>query len=399
MIELGSLQTLIVAILVLYTGKWLNRFIPFLREYNIPEPVTGGILASLAFGVFYFITDTELVFSLADRDTLFLAFFTTLGLSTRARTLIEGGKALAILLVLGICYLFLQNLIGLGVMETAGIEPIIGIIGGSVSLGGGFGHALAWSELFKTEYGVTNAYEIGIACATFGLLLGGVLGGPIAKFLINRYDLKAQCPEDMDESLKSNKLEEGIDYFGVLNSLLVIAIAMGIGIFLDSLLVKIGFTLPTFISCLVTGIVLTNTVPYIHKSIKWPAGTPSLALISNLSLGLFLAISLMSIRIWTLVDLAGPILILLVVQALVLVPFVVLVVFRLLGKDYDAAVLSAGYAGQGLGATPTAFANMAAVTSTFGASPKAFIVIPFIGPLVGGVANAFIIKFFLSFFI
>ena len=397
MIELGSLETLIAAILVLFTGKWLNTSIPFLREYNIPEPVTGGILASLLFGVFYFIAGTELVFSLADRDTLFLAFFTTLGLSTRAKTLVEGGKALAILLILGVFYLFIQNLIGLGVMEAAGVKPVVGIIGGSVSLGGGFGHAIAWSDLFETEYGISNAYEIGLACATFGLLLGGLMGGPIAKFLINRYNLSATRPDDPSSLATDEKIESSLSYYGMLGSLLVVAVTMAIGIYVDSLLVEVGFTLPTFISCLVTGIILTNTVPYIHTGIRWPDGTPSLALISDLSLGLFLAISLMSIRIWTLVELAGPILILLLIQAIVLVPFVVLVVFRLLGKDYDAAVLSAGYAGQGLGATPTAFANMAAVTNRFGASPKAFIVIPFVGPLVGGVANAFIIKFFLAF--
>lgn len=398
MIELGSRQTLIIAIIVLFAGKWLNKRIPFLRQYNIPEPVTGGVLASLIFGAYYFITATEISFSLADRDTLFLIFFTTLGLSTRAQTLIEGGKALGILVVLGIAYLFLQNLIGLSVMDLTSSEPAVGLIGGSVSLGGGFGHAIAWSELFKKEYGIHNAAEIGLACATFGLLLGGLIGGPIAKFLIDRYKLKSSGGE-LTVGVKHETQDLKLDYFGILNTILIIALTMGIGINLDALLKEIGLNIPTFVSCLIVGIVLTNTVPYIIKGLRWPAGTPSLSLASDLSLGLFLAISLMSLRIWTLVDLAGPILLLLIIQTLVIIPFVILIIFRLLGKDYDAAVLSAGYAGQGLGATPTAFANMAAVTKRFGASAKAFIVIPFVGPIVGGIANAFIIKFFLHFFL
>jgi len=396
MIELGSRQTLIIAILVLFLGKWLNKKIPFLRDYNIPEPVTGGVLASLVFGAFYFLADKEFVFTLADRDTLFLIFFTTIGLSAQVKTLIEGGKTLGILLVLAIAYLFIQNLVGIGVSEITGVNPVIGLIGGSVSLSGGFGTTIAWSEVFKNDFGIPNAIEIGIACATFGLLLGGLVGGPIARFLINRYKLKSESAEELAVGVKHEKVSLNVDYFSVLNTILVIAITMGVGINLIILILGLGIKLPTFVSCLIAGLVLTNTVPYFFKKITWPTNTPSLALISDLSLGLFLAMSLMSLRLWTLIDLAGPIIILLLFQVIVLVPFVIFVVFRLLGKDYDAAVISAGYAGLGLGATPTAFANMTAVTKKFGASPKAFIVIPLVGPFVGGISNAFIIKFLLD---
>ena len=396
MFELDSRQTLIVAILVLFLGKKLNKEVKFLREYNIPEPVTGGVIASLVFGFIYFFAETEIIFTLTDRDTLLLIFFTTIGLSSRISTLIEGGKSLLILLVCAVAYLFLQNFTGIAVTTLTGLNQVIGVIGGSVSLSGGHGTAIAWSEIFTNEYGISNASEIGLACATFGLILGGLIGGPIAKFLINRNNLKPASSEEPTVGIKHEKVRLSVDYFGVLNSFLVIAIAMGFGIELNELVNHFGLQLPTFVTCLFAGIILTNSIPFIFKNIKWPTNTPSLALISDLSLGLFLAMSLMSLQIWTLIDLAGPIIILLACQVVVIVLFVTLIVFRLMGGDYDAAVISSGYAGLGLGATPTAIANMTAVTNKFGASPKAFIVVPLVGAFFVDISNAFIIKFLLG---
>ena len=396
MFELDSRQTLIVAILVLFLGKKLNKEVKFLREYNIPEPVTGGVIASLVFGFIYFFAETEIIFTLTDRDTLLLIFFTTIGLSSRISTLIEGGKSLLILLVCAVAYLFLQNFTGIAVTTLTGLNQVIGVIGGSVSLSGGHGTAIAWSEIFTNEYGISNASEIGIACATFGLILGGLIGGPIAKFLINRNNLKPASSEEPTVGIKHEKVRLSVDYFGVLNSFLVIAIAMGFGIELNELASYYGLQLPTFVTCLFAGIILTNSIPFIFKNIKWPTNTPSLALISDLSLGLFLAMSLMSLQLWTLIDLAGPIIILLACQVVVIVLFVTLIVFRLMGGDYDAAVISSGYAGLGLGATPTAIANMTAVTKKFGASPKAFIVVPLVGAFFVDISNAFIIKFLLG---
>jgi len=396
MFELDSRETLIVAILVLFLGKKLNKEVKFLREYNIPEPVTGGVIASLVFGFIYFFAETEIIFALTDRDTLLLIFFTTIGLSSRISTLIEGGKSLLILLVCAVAYLFLQNFTGIAVTTLTGLNQVIGVIGGSVSLSGGHGTAIAWSEIFTNEYGISNASEIGLACATFGLILGGLIGGPIAKFLINRNNLKPASSEEPTVGIKHEKVRLNVDYFGVLNSFLVIAIAMAFGIELNELASYYGLQLPTFVTCLFAGIILTNSIPFIFKNIKWPTNTPSLALISDLSLGLFLAMSLMSLQIWTLIDLAGPIIILLACQVVVIVLFVTLIVFRLMGGDYDAAVISSGYAGLGLGATPTAIANMTAVTNKFGASPKAFIVVPLVGAFFVDISNVFIIRFFLG---
>ncbi len=397
MLELDGRQTLIIAILVLFLGKFLNKRVKFLREYNISEPVTGGVVASIVFGALYFFADTEFVFSLNQRDQLLIIFFTTIGLSSRFTTLIEGGKSLVILLICAVAYLFLQNLTGISVTSATGLDKVVGLIGGSVSLSGGHGTAIAWASVFIDEYGISNAMEIGIACATFGLVLGGLIGGPIAKFLINRNNLQPTSKvEELSVGIKHEEEDVNIDYFNVLNALLVICIAIGLGIILNKLVTSFGAKLPMFVTCLFAGIVLTNTLPYIFKKMSWPTGTPSLALISELSLGLFLGMSLMSLQLWTLVDLAGPILILLVCQVVVITVFVLFIVFNLMGRDYDAAVMSAGYAGLALGATPTAIANMEAVTKKFGASPRAFIVVPLVGAFFIDIANAIIIKFLLG---
>jgi len=394
--ELNPRQTVIVAILVLYLGKYLTKKLAFLRDYNIPEPVSGGLIASIAFGLLYALFDLEIRFALDLRDTLLVTFFTTIGLSSRFYTLIQGGKPLLILLVLAVAYLFLQNFTGLTIAGIAGQPPEVGIIGGSVSLSGGHGTAIAWAPRFVTDYGITNAKEIGIACATFGLVLGGMIGGPIAKFLIARHGLTPSHDKALTVGVPHERDDTQINYDGMLSAILIIAASIGIGLSLNSGLSELGLNLPDFVTCLFAGILVINIGPFILPHVRWPKKSKSLALISDLSLGLFLAMSLMSLQLWTLAGLGGPILMMLLAQLVVITLFVVFVVFRFMGKDYDAAVMSAGYAGLALGATPTAIANMTAVTEKFGASAKAFVVVPLIGAFFVDIANAIIIQFLLE---
>ena len=392
MLELNLRQTIILAILVLFLGRYLNQKIGFLREYNIPEPVSGGILASLVSAAIYFGAGTELIFDLGARDTLLIVFFTTIGLSSRIETLLQGGVSLVILLVLAVGYLFLQNLTGIAAVSLTELPAAVGVIGGSVSLSGGHGTAIAWAPTFVAQYGVSNAMEIGLACATFGLILGGLVGGPIAKFLITRYRLSSTDELSPSVGIPYDEEHGQIDVDNVLNTLLVIAIAIGLGLQLNNLLSLSGVRLPPFVTCLFAGILMTNIVPLVWPRIRWPTGTPTLALFSDLSLGLFLAMSLMGLQLWTLLGLGGPLLLLLVAQVIVVVVFVVFVVFNAMGRTYDAAVISAGYVGLALGATPTAIANMTAVTKTFGASARAFIVVPLVGAFFIDIANALIIQ-------
>lgn len=393
--ELDSRQTLILAVLVLFLGRLLNNKINFLQKYNIPEPVTGGIIASILFSAIYFIFEQSVEFALKQRDILLIVFFTCVGLSARFSTLLQGGKALVILLVIAICYLFIQNFTGIGVIYFTDLPAQVGVLGSSVSLSGGHGTAIAWAPSFASNYAIENAMEIGIACATFGLVLGGICGGPIASFLIKRYKLKSQSAEQLSVGF-SHEEQEKITVNTVYKVLLILCIAVGIGIHLHQLIASMGIKLPIFVPCLFAGILLTNTVPFLWKGLPWPSGTPTLALISDFSLGLFLAMSLMSLQLWTLIDLALPILLLLTMQVIVVTLFTIFMVFRALGKNYDAAIMSSGYAGLALGATPTAIANMTAVTKKYGASPQAFIVVPLIGAFFIDISNAFIIQICLA---
>jgi len=391
---LDARQTLILAVLVLFLGRFLNKKINFLQKYNIPEPVTGGIIASFLFSATYFIFNRSVDFSLDQRDALLIIFFTCVGLSAKFSTLLQGGKALVTLLILAITYLFLQNFTGIGVTLISDLETPVGVLGSSISLSGGHGTAIAWAPTFIKDFGIENAMEIGIACATFGLVLGGLCGGPIASYLINRHHLSSSSQSHLSVGTIDEK--EKITVNSIYSVVLILCLAVGVGLHLHQLIESLGIKLPIFVPCLFGGIILTNTIPLLWKTLPWPTGTPTLALVSDFCLGLFLAMSLMSLQLWTLIDLALPILLLLTAQVVVVSLFAIFIVFRVLGKNYDAAIMASGYAGLALGATPTAIANMTAVTKQYGASPQAFIVVPLIGAFFIDISNAFIIQIFLG---
>ena len=395
--ELEPRTTLIVAILVLFLGRYLNLKVRFFRDYNIPEPVTGGLLASMIVGLVYWLTDVEINFDMGNRDMLLVVFFTTIGLSSRIDVLRKGGRMLVVLLVMAVSYLMIQNLVGIGVASLNDRPPALGLLSGSVSLSGGHGTAIAWAPTFAENYNLPFAMEIGLACATFGLIFGGLVGGPVAHFLVWKHKL---TPSDEGELTVGFRYKEHeiIDVDGILRVLLVIAIAIGLGMQLNNLLEALGLMLPDFVACLFAGIILTNTVPRLLPKYQWPTGSRSLALVSDLSLGLFLSMSLMSLQLWMLADLAGPMIILLLVQVILIVSFTVFIVFRFLGANYEAAVMCSGYAGLALGATPTAIANMTAVTKSLGPAPRAFVVVPLVGAFFIDLANALIINLLLHWF-
>lgn len=393
--EINPRQTLILAVIVFFLGRYLVRKVDFLARYSIPEPVIGGIIASIVFSLIHSLFDITLDFSLFQRDVLLVVFFTCVGLSSEFSNLRQGGKTLLILLTIAICYLFIQNFTGITVATLTGLEPQVGILSGSVSLSGGHGTTVAWAETFAKDYGIDNASEIGIACATFGLVLGGLVGGPVAGYLIKRHQLKPTSQQSLSVGIADEK-HQLINVESVFSLLLILSIAIGIGLHLHELLQTVGIKLPIFVPCLFGGIILTNTIPLLFKKMPWPTRTPTLALVSDVSLGLFLSMSLMSLQLWVLIDLALPILLLLTAQVIVAGVFVTFVVFRLLGSNYEAAIMSSGYIGLALGATPTAIANMTAVTKHHGPAPQAFIVVPLIGAFFIDIANSLVIQNMLS---
>ncbi len=400
MLRVESFLAVTLGIVVLFIGKRLNKAIPVLREFSIPEPVTGGLLFSILFTLVYFVADVSVEFDLGARDVLLVYFFTTIGINASFRDLLAGGKPLAILLMITIAYMFLQNLTGIGVASLFGLDKAIGLIGGTVSLIGGHGTSIAWAPRFSENFGISNAMEIGVACATFGLVLASLMGGPLARFLIKRYGLSSDKDEPLDIGVEPGEERVTIHYMDLLDAVLAIHVAIILGVVLDESLEEAGVKLPLFVSCLFAGILLTNIVPHWLPRItgtRWPARSPSMALVADISLGTFLAMSLMSMQLWELVDLAGPIMAILGAQVLLAVVVILLVVFPVMGRNYDAAVISAGFGGYSMGATPTAMANMSAVTKRYGASHLAFIIVPLVGAFFIDIANAVIIQFFLEF--
>ena len=296
-LHLPSFLTVTLGIVVLFVGRRINDAVAFLREFSIPEPVTGGLIFSVLFGLVYAATGVAVEFDLAARDMLLVYFFTTIGINASFKDLLAGGKPLLILLALTIGYMFIQNLTGISVATLFGQPAAVGILGGTVSLIGGHGTAIAWAPQIAEGFGVANAMEIGIACATFGLILASLMGGPIAKFLINRHKLVPAVVEPQDIGSSSDPQQKvGMSYLDVLDAVLAIHICIVLGLLLNTWVADLGLQLPTFVTCLFAGILVTNLIPSNFPRIsgtRWPTRTPAIALIAEISLGTFLAMSLM----------------------------------------------------------------------------------------------------------
>jgi ESS family glutamate:Na+ symporter len=392
-VDINVTWTLIVAVVVLYAGRLLTTRIRFLRDFNIPEAVSGGLLCSLVALVVFSATNRQINFDLALRDTLLLVFFSTIGLSAKFSTLISGGKSLAILVVCSIGFLILQDIAGVAVAMSYGGHPAYGLLAGSISFAGGHGSAISYGQL-ASEQGLPRALELGLACATFGLIAGGLIGGPIARYLTKKHNLSGEVEKQEFLPGPEGTSDAGpVTLNGMLDSFFVLAICIAAGAAVNEWIGRrSAMPLPGFLTAMFVGIVITNGLDFakieLHKS--------SISLCSDVSLQLFLAMSLMSLQLWSLSGAFGPLLIILLVQIGVMSAFALFVVFPAMGRDYDAAVIATGFAGLGLGATPVGIANMHAVTEKYGASQKAFLIVPLVGAFFLDIANAAIIQAFLA---
>ena len=395
--HLDSFATFNIAILVLALGKWLTRRVVFLRNFNIPEPVTGGLIVCFLTALLFVLFRVGIGFDLAVRDFLLLYFFAAIGLNSDFKTLRAGGRPLAVLVGATVVFMLLQNFTGVGIAAALGLNHLVGLLGGSVSLLGGHGTSIAWAPTFAEDHGIPNAGEIGIACATVGLVLASVMGGPIARILITRNRLEPRNAESLDIGIGHGAKTGELDYFALLRTLFWLNVSLVIGGGLQDLLERAGVRLPLFVCCLFGAILLTNLLPRFTR-LEWPAGSRSLALVSDLSLGIFLTMSLMSLQLWTIASLAGPILALLGAQFALAFAYALFVIFPLMGRDYEAAVVSAGFGGISLGATPTAMANMTAVAQKYGPAHRAFIIVPLVSGFFVDIANAIVIQKFITWF-
>lgn len=395
-------ETLALACLVLVLGALLVNNIRFFKKYNIPEPVVGGFLvALLCWGAHYFLK-IEFSFNEGIQQGMMFIFFSSIGLNADFSSLAKGGKPLLIFLVLAGVFIIFQDFVGLAMAKIMNLDYRLGLMAGSITLTGGHGTAGAWADDFMTSGNpLPGAKEIGMACATFGLIFGGTIGGPLAYRLLkknNIHELSELEQENVQENplqpIKKGVLEETVNYNSILGTIGMLSLCLVIGQWLADWNANFAFKLPTFVWCLFVGVIIRNVATYVFK--KTIHNEP-IDILGNVGLSIFLACALMSLKLWLVVDLALPILIILVVQIIMMLLFAANITYRFMGKDYDAIVLSAGHCGFGLGATSTAVANIQAVTNRFGPSQKAFLIIPMVGAFFIDILNALILNAFLTF--
>ena len=395
MLELDIYGTLVAASGVLLLGQLMLKRIPLLAAYTIPEPVAGGLLAALLLLAARSAFDFQVQFDHSLGAPLMLTFFACIGLNADLASLRQGGRPLMIFLAVVLGFLVLQNVVGLLLALALGQSPFFGLLAGSIALSGGHGTGVAWGKVFSETYGVASATEIALACATFGLVLGGVIGGPVAKFLMRRVELPdARGKDSMAESSfeKPNQVRL-ITAPALIETLALISICLLGGQAVAKMLAGSLLELPAFVCVLFIGVILRNSLSAMGF---YTVFERAVSVLGNVSLALFLAMALMTLRLWELSALALPILGLLFSQMLLMIAYAVFVTFPILGRNYDAAVIAAGHCGFGLGATPTAIANMQALTNRFGPSTLAFLVVPMVGAFFIDIANAIVIKLFIA---
>jgi ESS family glutamate:Na+ symporter len=393
LVEFGVPATLALAALVLAVGRAVLSAVPLLQRHSIPAAVVGGLIAAAIAGALH-VAGTDLAFARGLQPGMMLAFFATVGLGADLRMLARGGSRLARFALAVLLMLVAQNAVGVLAARLLGVDPAIGLLAGSITMAGGHGTGAAWGTKFAESFGIQAAPAIAIAAATFGLVAGGLVGGPVARRLVER--LAAQG-RPLGASGAAPHPRDGAHAGGPMTSdrltvtILLVAACMVAGEWLGARMADAPVTLPPFVWTLLCGVVLRNLLAAarVHE-----VDDRALDLAGQVSLGLFLAIALMGLRLWEVAALAGPVLAIVALQVLVVAALATFVTFRLVGGDYEAAVLVGGQCGFGLGATPTAMANMQALTERFGHAPGAFVVVPIMGAFLIDLMNALVIGAF-----
>ncbi len=406
-IAVDPYYTLIVATLVLLVGRLMVDRIKFLQDFNIPEPVAGGLLAAVIIYILHVSTGVSFAFDKGLQDSFMLIFFSSIGLSADFSRLKAGGVGLVLFLLVVSAFIVVQNVVGVGLAGALGLDPIIGLVTGSITLTGGHGTAGAWGKVLEEQHHIVGATDLGMASATFGLVLGGLIGGPVARKLVNKMGMKpsakaAQAHDTADTAIDdvfehahqrrlitANAAVETMALFAACLAFSALMTTPEVKSYLPS-----WFTLPQFVWALLFGVLLRN---FLTSAFKVNMFDRAIDVFGNASLSIFLGFALLNLKLWQLLDLALPMLIILAVQTAIMALYAYFATYRFMGKDYDAAVLAAGHCGFGLGATPTAVANMQSVTERFGPSHKAFLIVPMVGAFFIDFVNAFILTGFVNF--
>lgn len=387
-------ETLAISILVLLLGREIKKRVNFLERFFIPAPVVGGVIFSILLlighntGAFSFSFDNVL------KDFLMTIFFTTIGFTASGKLLKKGGVGVVVFLITATVLVIIQDIVGVSMAKMFGEHPLLGLAVGSVPLTGGHGTSGAFGPVLE-EFGVTGGLSVSIAAATYGLIAGCLIGGPVAKRLRDKYNLKPSLEdrEGIVEALEEND-EKPVSEETLFSAVVVIALSMGIGYCIAPFLKKYGIVIPAYIGPMFIAAIIRNIADMQKKNLPMN----EIAITGNIALSLFLAMALMTLKLWELADLAIPIISILLVQTAIMALFAYFITFRFNGKDYDAAVMATGHCGFGLGATPNAMANMEVFTKENGPAPRAFFVLPVVGALFIDFTNATVITFFINMF-
>ena len=391
-IELNMYQAIAVAVLMLLIGRMLVARVEFLRRYCIPAPVVGGLIFAIVHaalrgaGVLEFSMDTTL-------QTVFMtAFFCSVGYMAAFGELKKGGVGVVKFLLLAIIMCCIQDLVGGFGAKMFGLDGRLGLTMGSIPLVGGHGTAGSFGP-FLEEMGVANATTVAVASATYGLISGCMIGGPIAYSKIKKYNLKSVGEAAAKTTEVAVDQDTGaMDEANLMNAALYIVIAVGAGTIVSAIIGKV-LTMPAYIGAMIVGAIIRNVQE--ARGVKMPMG--EMGALGNICLSLFLGLAMINLKLWQLIDLALPMIVILLIQTVIMYLYASFVVFNIMGRDYDAATISSGFCGFGMGATPNAMANMQAITNNYGPAPVAFMIVPLVGSLFIDFFNAAIITAFANF--
>ena len=391
-IQLDMYQTLAIAVLVLMLGTFLKKRIFFLEKFCIPSPVIGGLLFAIFTCICYSTGLAEFFFDDTLREVCMVFFFTSVGFQANLKVLKSGGKSLAVFLGLVIALIVLQNLLAVGMSKILGLDPLIGMCTGSIPMVGGHGTAGAFGPVLE-DFDISGATTICTAAATFGLIAGSLIGGPLGKRLIEKKNLlETVVPEDDSLLIEEEKKHERhTNMYAAAVFQLILAI--GLGTIFSWFLTKTGLTFPIYIGAMIAAALIRNIGEY---SGKFTIHMGEINDLGGIALSLFLGIAMITLKLWQLASLALPLFILLTSQVILICLFTYFVEFNIMGRDYDAAVLVAGTCGFGMGATPNAMANMQAICDKYSPSVKAYLLIPLVGSLFADFINSLVITFFIN---
>lgn len=391
-IQLDMYQTLAAAVLVLLLGNYLKKKIYFLQKFCIPAPVIGGLIFAIMTCICYVTGIAEFSFDDTLREVCMVFFFTSVGFQANLKVLKSGGKSLIVFLGLVITLIILQNLTAVGLAKLLNLNPLIGMCTGSIPMVGGHGTAGAFGPVLE-DLNIKGATTICTAAATFGLIFGSLIGGPLGKRLIEKHSLLNTAANDDDSLLVEDEKKHERHTNMYADAVFQLILAIGVGTIFTILLTKTGLTFPIYIGAMLAAALMRNICEYTGIATIHMGEINDLG---GISLSLFLGMAMITLRLWELASLALPLVILLAAQVLLIIIFTYVIEFNIMGRDYDAAILVSGTCGFGTGATPNAMANMQAVCDQYVPSIKAYLLIPLVGSLFADFLNSLVITFFIN---